>query len=147
MEACGRALGAISCEWLARVEGRSIPEDEPLTPHVAQEHAQAADHTGGVIGVVRHRHHPPPIAGDAADRRELVEGEGHVPHGRRSPWRPAPLPRWQPIEARFLYPDDVLAFVGCLFFLAAQRGSYQRRTASSSRWVARSSGRGTLQPC
>src|SRR5262249_28745564 len=146
MEAFGRAVGEIVFDWLALVDGRSIPDDEHLTPNFVQEHAQETDHRGSVKGVVLHLHHQPPLEGDTADRREMVVGEGHVQHWRLSPWRPGSLRMWQQIEAGFIYPDDVVSFVGCFFLIAGQRCSYQRRTASSSRWVARCIGRCTLQP-
>jgi hypothetical protein len=75
----------------------------------------------------------------------MVPTEGHPEHWSLAPRGIGLDHQGQQVAAGLVYEDDGPAFLPGLFFRAGQRSSFQRRIASSSRWLARLRGFWRLQ--
>ncbi len=146
MQPLGRSMRQIVLDGLPLVDGRALPDHEHLAAHRTEQHPQKADDPLRVEGILPRLQVEAAVQRDAADRREGVARELHTQHRGLAAWRPGAHGVRQQIEARLVSPDKGVPFLGCLFLLAGQRSSCQRRMASSSRWLARCMGRCRLQP-
>ena len=91
-------------------------------------------------------HEQSPIQGDATDGREMIARQLD-PQDRRLPaWSPGAHRHRQQIKSRFVYPDDGGLVLLGFFLMSGQRSSDHCLSASSLRWLARSTGFCRLQP-
>jgi len=144
--ALGGALAQKVFDRLAAMDGRAIPNDQPLAADFAQQQAQEADDIGRAVGIVLGLHEQAPGSGDAAAGGEMVVGERHPQERRLPAGRPGPDGQRQQVEPRRIYPDAGSAFVGRFFSQAGQRARHQAWIAAASRCVARCTGRWTRWP-
>src|ERR1700756_4206308 len=83
---------------------------------------------------------------DTRDRRQLVPSEAVLQHRGLALGRPRPHTMRPLRDARFVYEDNDAAFSGSLFLSAGQLLVFHRRTAASSRCMARPLGRWLEKP-
>jgi len=146
MEALGRATGQERFDGLPPMNGRPIPHDEERAGARAQEQAQEAHHRGAVVRPRLGRQEETPSTAQRPDRRAVIAGEGDAQDRGLSTPGPGPHVMGEAVEPGLISPDDAPVRVGRLVLRAGQRCSHQPRMAASSRGVARSTGRCTLEP-
>jgi hypothetical protein len=77
---------------------------------------------------------------------QVIPRQFHPQQRRLPTWSPGAYCHRQQIKSRFVYPDDGGLFCFGFFFMSGQRSSDQFLSASSLRWLARSTGFCRLQP-
>ena len=130
---------------LAAVDGVAIPDEQQPHRDVGGQVLEEAGRILAPEGTVLHSSGQPALGGNAANPREMVPAEGRPEPRSPALGRIGLDDQRQQVAAGLVYEDDGPAFLLGLFFKAGQRSSFQRRIASSSRWLARLRGFWRLQ--
>jgi len=146
MDALGRASGQEVLDRLAAVNGRPIPDDAEFARDRAQQHPQEPHHLGAVIRSGLGLQKETAVTAQRPAGRAVIAGEGDAQQRRLGTPRPGAHLMGEQITPRLISPDKTPVFVGRFFLSAGPRRSHQPRMAASSRCVARSLGRCTLEP-
>jgi hypothetical protein len=136
----------------APVRGQPIPQQDHLVAGIeASQLLQHRDEAVGVgAGLLQVEAEPGgggvwPIA-QGGRHRGLLPPEPMPQHRRLAAWRPGAPHRWDQRDGRFVEDDDPGRFCGCPFLIRGHSCATQRAIASSSRSLARRSGRCSVQP-
>lgn len=140
MNPCGSTFPEIIFDWLAAMNGGSVPDHEQLASNLTREQLQEANHIGTFVGVVLVLHDDLSFGGDAAHHRKMIACQLHFQDGRLADRCIGPHKHRQEIKRRLIHKDYRPVFLRSLFFRAGHRSAFQAAMAASSRWLAFSMG-------
>src|SRR5918999_6616119 len=145
MDSLPSRAGQEGFDRLAAVDGAAIPDDQQPHRDVGGQLLQEPCRIYPLEGPVLDPSVQPAMGGDATNYRQMVSAEWYPEYWSLAPGRIGLNYQGQQVATRLVHEDDGPAFVPGLFFRAGQCSSFQRRMASSSRWLARCRGFWRLQ--
>src|SRR5215208_4368497 len=112
---------------------RAVPDDEQLARNLAQQMPQEADHVRTLEGALLLHHQELALQSDGADHRQMIARKVLMQDGRLTHRGIGAHQARQKVEARLIHKQNRSALLYGPFLSSAQRSSFQRRMASSSR--------------
>ena len=106
MDPLGGPTGQKVFDWLAAMDGGSIPDNEEPARELAQQDAQKPHHIAAVIGLRWRWHHQALVGGEGCDRRAMIACQGN-PQDRGLPVpRPSADVMGKQVKPRLINPHD-----------------------------------------
>ena len=133
------------------VDGSVVPDDDHMTPEVAQQVTKELTHrepvdVGAVEAVVQAHAVAPGADGESRDDGDAVAAIAMTHDRGATPRCPGPEQHGDQLEAALVGEDDVGPQPRGVFFTSGHTSRFHRPIASSSRSMARRSGFWQLQP-
>src|SRR5919106_4754084 len=146
MNPVGRTLAQVLFHHPATVDGSPIPEHQQLASNVTHQVLQEPHYLCSAVGSLLHHQVQLAFRSNAAHGRKVLSAQGGTDNGSLTQGSVGAHLSRQQVEPRLVHKDQGPSFFYGLFLIWGQRSSFQRRMASSFRWVARWIGFWLLQP-
>src|SRR3989304_5281355 len=140
MDASGRPLAQKISDGVSMMGGQAIPDNQQLARDMPQQMAQEADDVWPLEGSILDHDEQLALRGNGTDGRQVVPTQGDLQNRRLSARGIRLDDGRQQIKARFIHKHYRSSLFSGFFSTSSHFSVRQRSIASSSRWVARSTG-------